>query len=176
MLIKGVKITPPKDRVVVFPREDQEDIVLTIRAVLDYSRFEELCPVPRPPTTRRPNQAPVSNTEAPKFLAALDAHSLKRSHWMIIQSLSATDGIEWEIVDHNDPETWHLYDQELRTSGFSLGEIGRIFEEVNAVSGIDQERVDEATRAFLATREEQRSSGSSQTEEQTSTPSGGPAS
>ena len=179
MKIHGVSIKPPKARTVVFPRTDSDDIVITVGPVLDYSEFEAICPEPKPKVRRFPGKsgkAPESATDDPRFVAKVAERAKYQTYWMLIQSLSYTEGLEWEIVDLEKPETWLKFEEELRASGFSMGEISRIMGEINIVCGLDQDKIDEATAAFLASEEEPQNNESSPSEEQQSTPPGEPAS
>ena len=155
MKIKGEAIGSPSEQVVVFTRGDR-DIVIKARPLLkeDYDLFDKMVPEPKPGTIRKPNQKPVLDFESKGYLAKLEKYAEKRTSWMMIRSLSATPDIEWEQVDMSDPATWHLYEKELTDSGFSMLERGRIMEIIITACGLDCEKIEEATQAFLATQDQ----------------------
>lgn len=175
MKIHGVKLEQPKDKILVIPRDDSQ-IIIKAKAVLDYAEFDLLVKEPKPPTVRRRDGEISPLLNDPKYQKAISDYATLRSQWMILQSLSATPGLEWESVDLQNPETWGNYEKELRESGFSLGEYGRILELVTEACGLNQSRIDEATRAFLATQEGRLEPVSSPQDEQKSMPSGEPVS
>lgn len=135
--------------VCVLPRGDQDSIVFKARAVLDYAVFEKMCPEPEPSVNIYPGGRRVSNFEDPKYLEALRLYNRKSNAWMLIQSLKATDGLEWELVKLEDPETWDLWDKDLAQSGFTPREITRIFETVFAANGLSEKRISDARASFL---------------------------
>ena len=71
---------------------------------------------------------------------------------MILQSLRATDGLEWETVNYSDPTTWYAYKVELEKSGLTTADTSRIMSLVISANGLDQKKIDEATKAFLASQ------------------------
>src|SRR6185436_15627483 len=79
----------------------------------------------------------------------------KRNGWMIFQSLKATEGLEWDLVKEEDPESWVKVDEEFKAAKFSEYEIGRIYNGVMAANCLDERRVEEARKSFLATAQVQ---------------------
>jgi len=157
-----------RDEVVVFPRQGG-NIVIHARPVLDYEPFEKLYPQPVPPKVLKPGGIRSENVEHPTYKKALDEYATRRSHWTILQSLEATEDLEWERVDMAKPETWHLYPEELSEAGFTPYEILRITELVLTACGLNQEKIDEATADFLAGREETQADESSPNTAQSTT-------
>lgn len=149
MKLHGKKISGPEVEILVIPRKSG-DLVFKAQSVLDYTAFEALCPVPKPPETLRPGGIRSRNLESSEFLKALDDWAEKRTHWMILKSLEATPNLEWEEVKMDDPVTWKNYESELRSAGLSALEITRILSLVTGVCGLDQKKIDEATERFLA--------------------------
>lgn len=152
MLIQGRKLDGPKEEVLVIPRQDQ-DIIFKAKAVLDYSDFDQLCPRPTPPIVIKRGGAKVADPTDIDYQKSLDVWATNRTHWMILQSLSATEGLEWETIDLVKPETWGNYEDELRQSGFSEAEGARIVNLVISANGLDQSKIDEATQRFLVAQE-----------------------
>jgi len=148
MKIAGQTIEGPKPEVVVIPRGGQ-DYVFKAKAVLNFDEFEKVCPTPTPPEVIRPGVGKSQDTNSPKYQEALQAWSERRVAWMFLESLSATDGLEWESVDMMKPETWKNFEEELNVN-FTPGEVSKITEAVMTACGLNQEKIDEATKRFLA--------------------------
>jgi hypothetical protein len=152
MRMNGESIRPIPDIPVVIPRDNGPDYVFIARAVLDYTEFEALCPEPKVPFIGKPGKGMVPHPEAPSYREAVEAHRLKRTNWMFVKSLEATEGLEWETIDMEDPETWGNLQQELEDSGFSIVEILAITRAIIAANGLDDEKIKVATESFLAAR------------------------
>ena len=149
MKLAGKKISGPDVEVLVIPRKSG-DLLFKAQAVLDYSAFEALCPIPQAPEVLRPGGVRSRNPEAPTFLKALDEWAERRTYWMILKSLEATPDIEWETIKMDDPSTWVNYEKELKDAGLSTLEATRILGLVTSVCGLDQKKIDDATERFLA--------------------------
>lgn len=138
------------------------------RAVLDFDDFDNIDPAPDPPEVIRPGNVRSLDVEDKKYLKAMDDWGTRRTNWMILKSLEATDGLEWETINMSDPNTWDNFRKELKECGFTLGEVGRLILAVTEVCGLNQDKIDEATARFLAEQ--------AATPDVQSSPSGGPQS
>lgn len=147
MRIKGKKFQP-REEVVVLPRGD-DNIVFKAQAVLDYSDFDALCPQPKPPTKMLKGGETHTNPEDPGYQEKLNEWGVKRTHWMVLKSLSATEGLEWETVKMDDPTTWENYEKEL-SEVLSPVELSAVIGCVTDACGLNQQKIDEATKRFLA--------------------------
>jgi hypothetical protein len=147
--IQGKTFSGPDTIPVVIPRSDG-DVVFKAQAVLDFSDFDALCPVPEPPGVIKPGNVRTKDPEDADYLEAMDVWAIKRTNWMILKSLDATEGLEWETVDKSDPETWDNFRTEMQNSGFTIVEVGRIIATVTEACGLNQDKIDEATERFLA--------------------------
>jgi hypothetical protein len=147
--LHGKKLDGPKEEVVVIPRQDG-DLVFKARAVLDFTDFDKLCPTPEPPEVIKPGGIKAADPEDADYLAKLDEWGTQKSNWMILKSLAATEGLEWETVNMSDPKTWANYQQEMQDSGLSMGEVSRIVSIIMDACGLNQQKIDEATKRFLA--------------------------
>jgi hypothetical protein len=156
MKINGRKISEPNKEYIAIPRGNGEDIVFIAQAIIDGSEFEKLCPVPKPPL-RKINGEDIPNLKDDNYLKKIDKYAKQRLAWMILTSLASTEGLEWEQVDLGDHSTWHLYEKELRDSGFSTTEIQRIINGVLNVNCLNEEKVEEARARFLLTLQKQQS-------------------
>lgn len=149
MKIQGRTFSGPDTVPIVIPRSDG-DVVFKACAVLDFEDFDALCPTPDPPEIIKPGNIRTSDPEDADYLKAIDKWAVKRTNWMILKSLDATEGLEWETVDRSDPETWDNFRKEMQDSGFTIVEVGRIIAAVTEACGLNQDKIDEATERFLA--------------------------
>lgn len=177
MKLAGRKISGPNVETIVFPRGDGDPIVLKAQAILDYEPFDQLCPKPKPPTIMKKGGVRESNPEDPRYRDALHEWGRKRLCWIVLTSLRlGTPELEWETVDYGDPNTWTNFEDELKESGFSEIEVGRINRGVMIANALDDDKLDEARNAFLASVAAEAASLSSQADELNSTLSGEPVS
>jgi hypothetical protein len=175
MKLHGVRIEGPNVEEIVIPRGETQ-IVLRARAVLDDQEFDDLCPRPKPKVMIKKGGQKIEQTDEPSYKAAIDKWGQQRVAWLVLKSLEATEGLEWEQVECDDPKTWTLYQDELKASGFSDAEVARIIAGVMAANGLSESKVEEARQRFLRSREEQSEASSSPEAGPPTTPSGGPAS
>ena len=138
------------------PTEINNDIVIECRAVLDYSKFDAMVPEPEPPMSKRPGQDKATpNPEHPTFIKAVQKYSMLKANWMYIQSMSGTPGMEWEQVKLDDPQTWERWPEELReTLHMTESELIRLTSHIHSVNGMDDAKIEEARKRFLATKRE----------------------
>jgi uncharacterized protein YcgI (DUF1989 family) len=109
---------------------------------MDMDEFDLVCKVPSPPLMRKPgSRSPIADLEDPKYKIALDAHGTRRMDYMVLKSLQATEGLEWETVKMGDPETWSNYKEEFKKAGFSNIEVMRIINTCMAANCLDEGRV-----------------------------------
>lgn len=154
MKMFGKDIEGPNEEVIVIPRS-YGDIVFMAKAILDYDDFDKLCPTPQPPQIMKPGGETSYNTEDPDYTKRLNEWAQSKTDYMILTSLRDTDGLEWDTIDYSDPETWKNYKTELTSSGFTPIEISRIINSVLTACSLNQDKIDEATKRFLAGRVEQ---------------------
>lgn len=172
MKLNGQRIEGPNRDIVVIPRGDREDIVFTIEAVLDMDSFEQMCPAPKPPLRKMKDGVDIPVLTDPAYVKALDQYAEKRVAWMVLKSLEATEGLEWDKVDISDSSTWLLLREELNDAGFSSVEINRIIGGAIAVNALSEAKVQAARDRFLLSREVQLNELSSQKDELSIMPSG----
>jgi len=180
MKITGHDLTKTYVETLVIPRATT-NIVIRAQAILGFKEFEELLPSPTPREGMRKNKATgvmesFKDVEDEKYKDALMDWATKRSTWMILKSLEATEGLEWENVKMNEPDTWENYAQELIDAGFSDMEIGKMINAVTTVCGLNETKIEEATNSFLVGAvEETAKQLSTQSSAQQNTASGEPA-
>lgn len=165
----------PNVEVVVIPRQSG-DLVFKAAAVLDYDEHDKLNPQPEPPIRLLPGGVRQQNIEDPKYIKAVDDWATNKFHWMFLKSLSATEGLEWETVKMDQPKTWQNYKAEMSKAGITPGEVARIEMLVTDACGLNQQKIDEATKRFLAGQAQAQSGEHSPSSGQNTTPSGVPAS
>jgi len=149
MKIHGHKIEGANEELIAIPRGD-DSIIFKARAIPNYDEFDELCPTPEVPKKKMISGRELPNPSDPAHKKALEEHNKRQTAYLIIKSLEATEGLEWETVDLQNPETWLGYEQELRDSGFSEVELGRIVRGVFIANSLDEAKVEEAKERFLS--------------------------
>lgn len=151
MKIKGKK--PGRNETfVVIPRQDG-DFVFKLNAVPNYNGFEELCPEPVPPLITRPGQDPTPDTTDLGYLQQRKVHGEKRYAWLFLQTIKETEGLEWETVDYNNPNTWLNVEQEILDSGFNQNEYNYLLSKVIEVNSLSEAMLNEARARFLLSLE-----------------------
>lgn len=154
MKIAGKELgSGPNVEYVVIPRSDG-DIPFTCSAVLDFEEFDKVCPAPEPPMVVRPGGLQTPDMEDADYTKAVQEHGKKRMSWMIVKSLSATEGLEWETVNMQNPDTWENYEKELQSAGFAFMEVIHIRNACLQVNMFDETKMIEARKRFLAGRQE----------------------
>lgn len=171
MKIDGVKIEGLNEEIIVIPRGEKQ-IVLKARAVNDHAEFDKLVPPPKPSVRIMKGGKRVVNVEDPRYLQALNDYAQKRTDWMMLKSLEATEGLEWEKISMSDPNTWHNFEAELRESGFSEIEMMMIVRTIQSANNLDEAKLTKAREDFLASLATQPKESSFQEDEQQDTPSG----
>ncbi|MCK5019882.1 MAG: hypothetical protein KAS32_22695 [Candidatus Peribacteraceae bacterium] len=177
MKIKGKKLEGPNIIPIIIPRATrEEDIIFMAKAVLNYDVFDKMVDLPKPPTMMHAGETKHSPLLSdPEYLERLKKYNRIRLAWMVITSLEATEELEWETMNKDNPETWLCYEDELEQSGLSDIERGRILRGCMEANSLDQTKIDEAKMHFLAMRREEAEAQNSQEEEAQTMPSGVPA-
>lgn len=181
MKIRNRQLVPPKPVVVTIYRENDDgtpdNIDFICGAVLDYGEFDKLCPTPKPPLVTKLSTGEQSyDNQDKRFKQAVEKWSGMKIDWMILQSLRHTEGIEWDTVKYNDPETWGNHEAELKTF-LTENEVNRVVQGVISANSPTQNRRKEALDSFTPTQEAAEPLDStSQQDEPISTPSTEPAS
>jgi hypothetical protein len=142
-IIEGVSF-----EVIVIPK-GQTEHVFKAMPILDESAFLKMCPAPLPPTIIRPGGETSRDLSDKTYLAKMDTWAEQKMAWMVITSLSATPGLEWDTVKMDDPSTWTNHLTELK-SCFTETEVQLILNLVFTACGLNQRKIDEATKRFLA--------------------------
>lgn len=133
---------------IVIPRPGDNNIVFTAGAIMSYKEFTRLCPNPTPPAVVKPGGKKIVKYDDPDFIKQCNAHDVTLQNWIVITSLRGTEGLEWEKVDYNNPNTWGEWEQELKDAQFAPAEIGYIRRKVFEANALDQDKLDEALKLF----------------------------
>jgi len=151
MKYKGKKLEGPSEAIIVLPRQNSDDLVFKFKAVLEVDDFDKICPIPLPPEVLKPGGQRSYNVESPKYKEELDQWAMNKTHYMYLKSIEATEDLEWETVDMEKPETWENYNKELMDAGLTEAERLQLLQTYSQVQGLDQGKIDAATKSFLAT-------------------------
>jgi len=155
MRIQGHDLSGPAVEIIPIPRDDG-DIIFKAQAVLDYGPFDEMVPRPEPPIrTHAKSGRKEILVDDPDFVQKLTDYARLKQKYMFIMSLQATEGLEWDEIKINDPETWDKFDSELEGAGFNMAEISYIILGIHRANGLDEERMDEARERFLADQKQE---------------------
>lgn len=166
MKLNGETLSGPNVEFLVLPRGNGKDIVFKFQAILDTKRFSELVKIPKPGQKMLPGRKMVDDTEDPGFQAQVSDYATLRFHYMVLESIKATEGLTWETVIMDDPSTWGNWETEMKASGFNKQEIQMIQITASAANSLDQGKLDEARARFLASLAEATPAPSSPTVEQ----------
>jgi hypothetical protein len=173
MKIGGVELKGPCEEVLVLPRLNTDDIVITAKAVMDMDTFDVLCPLPKPPGMRtKDGFKPNENDKT--YQQQLAQRDSLRFAYMTLKSLEPSE-IEWERVDMDKPATWEGWTEELKEAGVSATEVNRIIACVMQANSLDEAKLKEAREVFLRGRDQEQSGTCGPDTEPASTPSGEPA-
>ena len=149
MKLNGKTINKPNEVVVVLPRGD-DNLVFKAQAVLSYKEFDQLVPLPKPPTIMRPGGEKSVDLEDEKYNKLIEQYAEKKTTWLFIKSLEATPGLEWETLNPKDPSTWKNFDKEFENSGLCEAEIRLISNAVMEANALNSDKIEKAKQSFLA--------------------------
>jgi len=154
MKINGIVLVKPKPQVLVIPMGDAK-FVLKAKYVENYEGFDKIVPAAVAPEILKPKTGErYIDYKDKKYLEQESIRSQHRYDWIYLESLSATEGLEWATVDLADPTTWCNWRQDLIDGGMPTTYIARIIDLVNTANGFNTELLDEATQSFLASTQE----------------------
>lgn len=138
----------------VIPRGNNS-LVFKCQAVLDYADFDRLVPLPQPPMITYSDGNSRLDYEDAKYKEKSALWSKYRLGFIVTRSLSATEGLVWEYVDLGNPETWPKFEDEFRGLFMTDTEIRYIVKCVMEANSLDEDKLDEARKSFLAGRRQQ---------------------
>jgi len=150
MKVNGRKLDGPREIIVPVIRDEKDGgtLFFIVNAVTDMEPFKKLCPFPIAPKIQLPGNRTKEDVEDPGYKAQVAQWWRSRAGWMFIESLRKTN-IEWETFDINDPMKFPEAEEELRKSGLSDAELGRILAAIMDVNSLSESLVEEARQRFL---------------------------
>lgn len=140
--------TSPRTKTITFRRGDGLPVVFTAQMVRDYSRFDELCPVPKAPIINSREHGEYADVTDPVYKDAVTMYYTRRDDWTLIQALKATKDLTWETIHEEKPETWANWKKELKDVDFSDVEINLLHRAVFIANGLDPELMEIARNSF----------------------------
>lgn len=152
MKLFGKKLSGPNIEFIVLPRGDGNDIIIKAQAVLDMTDFIKILPPPEPPKVMIPGGGTSVNIDDAGFQTKLMDWSTKKTYYLILKSLQATEGLEWETVEMANPNTWGNFTKELSDGGFTDSEQAKIVECAMKANALSDSHLEEARKRFLASR------------------------
>lgn len=172
------QVVKGRNRVVIAiprPTREEGDLIFIAEAVEGYGPFERLVKEPKPPAKVKPDKTTIYDYNDQSYIIQLGLYNKKRIGWLILESLKATPGLEWDTVNMADPETYPNWERELKAADLNQFEVNRVLNGVFEANCLNEGLVQAARESFLRGMEEERRKSSGQSTEQESTPSGEPA-
>jgi len=133
-----------------------KDLTFKAKVITDFKAFEELCPTPLAPIRVTRDNVKTRNVKDPKFLEKLEAHGSARMVYMIMESLSVTEGIEWTLLDPADVETMTEANlmQEFGDAGIPEMIANKIIRLATDTNGLTDTLLKDRRETFLPEEEE----------------------
>lgn len=156
MKLEGHDLSRESVELVPIPRgydketgEKIPDITFVCQKVKSYKEFDALCKMPQPPKVVKKGGVEEKNFDDETYKAKMTKHNRARYDYVIIKSLAATPGLEWETIKFADQNTWSNWEQELEDAGFTQAERGMIQDGVLKANSVTNQRMQEALANFL---------------------------
>lgn len=142
--------------VVAVARGDKE-LVLECGTVTKehWDAFDKLVPEPVMPNMLvrgKDGEQPDPTNEY--YLEAMDKYREQRYQYTVLCSLLYTNGLVFDTVNMDKPETWTNVFTELAEAGVLVPEINRIVSAIYEAQGITQDKVDKALDSFYQRQKE----------------------
>lgn len=151
MKIKGQTLTAPKPVPIIIPRAPHgEDVVFMAQPIIEFDEFNSKCKEPEPVRVIKAGGDSYLDYEDKSYLLALDTYAKRKNCWIFLKTISVTPGLEWEVVNMDDPSTWEKFEEELTKAGFTTGEINYLFTEALDVNIMTPEKIEQARERFLS--------------------------
>jgi hypothetical protein len=148
MLIKGKTISLAEE-ILVLPRIGG-DLVFKARAVRSFEEFETMVTEPKPKMMVKAGETEAQPMVDDAYKQKKASYGRLRLVWMIIKSLSATEGLVLETVNMDDPSTWENFWVELTSTGLSFVEQEMLVNLAQSANSMNQDKIEEARKRFLA--------------------------
>lgn len=148
MKVNGKTLDKPRVVKVYLPIADSEAVEFKFRPLRSDEDFENVLSRPKPKQRMAPGGSVHANVDDPAYKQALSAWVNKKLDWEFLTSISITDGLEWETVKMEDPETWGNWRNDLEKA-FGFSEINKVFEGFMNAQYISEELMEDARKTFL---------------------------
>jgi len=176
MRLFGKNVNIPPQETVVIPRQDGV-VVFRAAQVTNFEDFDKLCPRPKIPTRLLPGGEVQENVDDPEFKKADNQYFANKMHYTVFRSLQiGMPELEFDTINLSDPSTYGNYEKEFEAAGFTKNEIFQIIQITFDANGLNNAKIQAATKSFLNGREDQPKQLFFPDSEQKDTPTGGPAS
>lgn len=154
MKVNGKSMKGPRIHTLVLPygNNDEDFLVFKFRALTAKDDFEKVMKRPQPPKITKPGGETFFDLNDKNFQAAIEDWGNKKVNWEFLQSISVTDGLEWETVNMSEPSTWANWRQDIENN-FGTVDAGRIFNGFLDANSLSEEKLEEARQRFLASQE-----------------------
>ena len=137
------------EMVIPIPRPSGDDLVFIMTPVVSYEDFSRLCQMPKPPILKKAGGVEVADVEDEGFLAQLRNYAEQQAHFVFLNSVKKTPGLEFDTVDMEKPSTWGNYQKEMAAFGLTDAEVARLIRAAQAANGLDDGLVDEARNRYF---------------------------
>jgi hypothetical protein len=154
MKINGESFNGPNEALIVLVRNGNP-VPFKARACLDFTRFDALCVKPMPKKITKVGGQQEYLFGDPTYLQAIDQYGKLKTAYVILESLKATPGLEFETVRDDNPSTWMNWRKEFEAAFFTEQEINRVIGCVWEANGIDEDKLEEARKRFLAGQDQE---------------------
>ena len=137
---------------VYIPRGEDgtEGLLLKSQGVTTMDRFDEMVEEPKPMTLTVPGKEPIEDENLGDYKEKRAEYNKLRWAYFLIESLKATEELEWETITDDDPSTWGNITTELEEAGFTPSDIQRISDNCLKANSMDEEHIRIARERFLA--------------------------
>jgi hypothetical protein len=149
MKLFGKTIDKPKEEVLVIPREGK-DHVFKAEAILDFTELDKMNPEPELSSLKNVKEGTSKKVKGKDYNKKMDDYATNRMNYMMVKSLEATEGLEWETIEYDKIKTYANYKQELLDSGITDGEVGMLVAMVLIANSLSDAKYEEARKRFLA--------------------------
>lgn len=148
MKLGSRSIAIPTYDVVPIVREGEETFYFKLGPV-NLDDFDEYYPEPKVPWIQKPGEPAKSNPDDPTYKEKMEKRGEARTHFMIIQSLAATEDLTWDRVKLDDPETYPEWENELKEANVLDVEIMRLQNAAFKVNGLNETVIEAEKKAFF---------------------------
>ena len=165
MRIAGRELGKPNVELIFIPRSKivtnefgiteaiDDPIVLYAQAVTDMGELDKLVPEPAVPD-KIVKSSRVPDYDNPAYKAKIAERNAARFNFLFLKSLQINKDLTWDTIKMDDSTTWSNYETELKEAGFNSAEIMMIVQGVLRANSLDESRIEEGRKRFLAMKQE----------------------